>query len=127
MKHTPLAALWAAFSFSVLFGQDNISFNNPASAASMQAVSVAPDSWSLAASMPTARKGPFTGVIGTRIYVVGGETNSAVLNVNEIYDTAANTWSTGAPMPTARWLGASAVVDNVLYVMGGEVGFTLVN
>ena len=119
MKRTALAALWAAFSFSVLFGQDNTSFNNPMSAAAPQALSIIPDSWSLGTPMPTARKGPFTGVIGTNIYVIGGETNSAVLNVNEIYDTATNSWSTGAAMPTARWLGASAVVNNALYAIGG--------
>ena len=119
MKRTALAAFWAAFSLSVLFGQDNTPFNNPASAAAPQALSIVPDSWSLGTPMSTARKGPFTGVVGTRIYVIGGETDSAVLNVNEIYDTTTNTWSTGAPMPTARWLGASAVVNNVLYAIGG--------
>ena len=77
--------------------------------------------------MPTARQGAFTGAIGRKIYVVGGATNSATVNINEIYDTATNSWTTGAPMPTARWVGASAVVNNILYAMGGEVNSTLVN
>jgi uncharacterized protein (TIGR03437 family) len=69
--------------------------------------------------MPTPRQGPFTGVIGGKIYVVGGITDTSVVNVNEIYDTTTNTWSTGAPMPTPRWIGASAVVNNTLYAIGG--------
>jgi uncharacterized protein (TIGR03437 family) len=81
---------------------------------------LAPNSWSIGTPMPTARQGPFTGVIGTNIYVVGGITNTSVLNVNEIYDTTTNTWSSGAPMPTARWLAASAVVNNILYTIGGR-------
>ena len=103
MRLTRLAASWAALSFSVLLAQGQLS----------------PNTWTTGAPMPTARKGPFTGVIGSKIYVIGGETNSAVLSVNEIYNTTTNTWSTGAAMPTARWLGASAVVNNVLYAIGG--------
>ncbi len=87
--------------------------------ASIPAQAQIPNSWTAGASMPTARQGPFTGVIGTKIYVVGGITNTSVVNINEIYDTTTNTWSTGAPMPTPRWLGASAVVNNILYAIGG--------
>jgi N-acetylneuraminic acid mutarotase len=75
--------------------------------------------WSLGAPMPTARMGAFTGTIGNKIYVIGGENNNTVLSVNEIYDTTTDNWTTGSPMPTARWLGASAVVNNILYAMGG--------
>jgi len=79
-----------------------------------------PNSWSLGAPMPTARNNPFIGVVGNKIYVVGGQTTGFTsLNVTEIYDTAANSWSTGAPMPTAREVGASAVVGSVLYAIGG--------
>ncbi len=82
-------------------------------------ISVSPNSWTVGAPMPTAREGAFVGVIGTKIYAVGGSNGSSVLNVNEIYDTTTNTWSTGAPLPTARWLGASGVVNGVLYAIGG--------
>lgn len=69
--------------------------------------------------MPTARESTFTGAIGSKIYVIGGGTNTTVFNVNEIYDTTTNSWSTAAPMPTPRWLGATAVVNNILYAIGG--------
>jgi len=100
----------------------------PAGAQTFDAsVSVVHNSWQIGTPMLTAREGAFTGTIGRKIYVVGGATNSATVNVNEIYDTATNSWTTGAPMPTARWVGASAVVNNVLYTIGGEVNTTLVN
>src|ERR1700690_1672850 len=82
-------------------------------------VSVTPNSWSVGTPMPTPREGPFTGVIGNKIYVIGGESSSTIVSVNEIYDTPTNTWSTGTPMPTPRSVGASAVVKNVLYAIGG--------
>jgi uncharacterized protein (TIGR03437 family) len=65
--------------------------------------------------------GPFAGAIGSKVYVVGGQSGSgAILGINEIYDTVADTWSFGAPMPTPRLLGASAVVNNILYAIGGQ-------
>jgi uncharacterized protein (TIGR03437 family) len=83
------------------------------------AQTLTPNSWTMGTPMPTARTGAFTGVIGTKIYVIGGANSNAALNVNEIYDTSAGTWSTGAPMPTARSLGGSAVVNNILYAIAG--------
>jgi N-acetylneuraminic acid mutarotase len=88
------------------------------SSASSLPADIAPNSWTTGTPMPTTRSGPFIGAVGTKIYVIGGATQS-VFNVNEIYDTATNTWSTGAPMPTARWLGATAVVNDVIYTIGG--------
>jgi len=82
------------------------------------------NTWSQGKTMPTARFGAFTGVIGTNVYVIGGATNSAykVTGVNEIYNTATNEWTTGASDPAPRELGASAVVNGILYVIGGTAG-----
>ena len=77
------------------------------------------DSWSSGAAIPTARAGGAIGVIGTKVYVVSGETSSAIVGNNEIYNLTTNTWTTGAPIPTPRFVPASAVVNNILYVMGG--------
>jgi len=63
---------------------------------------------------------PASGVVGNDIYLVGGATDSEVVNINQIYDTATNKWTTGAPMPTARFCPAGAVVNNILYVIGGK-------
>jgi uncharacterized protein (TIGR03437 family) len=90
-------------------------------------VSVAPNSWATGASMPTPRQGPATGVIGQKIYVIGGLNSSGVLNLNEVYDPAMDSWTTAAPMPTARFVPASAVVNNILYAMGGSSSETVLN
>jgi uncharacterized protein (TIGR03437 family) len=84
-------------------------------------VAASPNSWTMGASMPTPRNVAFTGVIGQKIYVVGGVNASGFLNVNEVYDTTSNSWTTAAPMPTARGSGAGAVVNNILYTIGGGV------
>jgi Kelch motif len=80
------------------------------------------DSWSAGTAMPTARQGAAAGVIGKKIYVVGGATGSAVVAVNQVYNTATGAWRTRAPMPTARFVPASAVVGRILYVLGGIAG-----
>jgi hypothetical protein len=53
-------------------------------------VSISPNSWASGSPMPTSREAAFVGVIGTKIYVVGGASSTAPLSVNEIYDTATN-------------------------------------
>jgi uncharacterized repeat protein (TIGR03803 family) len=78
------------------------------------------NSWSSGAVLPTALQGSATGVIGGKVYVVGGATNSAIVAINQIYNPKTNKWTTGASMPTARFASASAVVNGVLYVIGGN-------
>ncbi len=77
------------------------------------------NSWSSGATMPTARYAPAFGVISGKVYVVGGASSTAVLDVNEVYNPTTNSWTTRAPMPTARLAAASAVVNGILYVIGG--------
>jgi uncharacterized repeat protein (TIGR03803 family) len=79
------------------------------------------DSWSSGAAIPTAVQGPATGVIGSNVYVVGGATNSNIVDINQIYNTATNKWTTGASMPTPRFAVAGAVVNGILYVIGGNL------
>jgi len=78
------------------------------------------NSWSSGAVLPTALQGSATGVIGGKVYVVGGATNSAIVAINQIYNPKTNKWTTGASMPTARFACAGAVVDGILYVIGGN-------
>jgi len=82
------------------------------------------NTWTSGAAMPTARFGAFAGAIGTKIYVIGGATNSGyqTISVNEIYNTTKKTWTTGASDPTTRWSGASAVVNGIFYLIGGQNG-----
>jgi Kelch motif len=80
-----------------------------------------PNTWTTGAAMPTAVSGPATAVIGGSVYVVGGVTDSATVNTNQIYNPTTDSWTLGAPMPTARDVAARAVVNNMLYVIGGKL------
>lgn len=72
--------------------------------------------------MPTPRQGVATGVVGNKVYVIGGATNTAIVGVMEIYNAATDKWTTGPSMPTPRFVPASAVVNKILYVFGGQSG-----
>jgi hypothetical protein len=87
------------------------------------------DMWTMGSTMPTPRSGAATCAIATtarggKIYVVGGVTApyGAILDVNEIYDTATDTWTTGAPLPMPTCYTVGAVVNGILYVIGGSNG-----
>ena len=77
------------------------------------------NSWSSGAVMPTALQFPATGVIGSKVYVVGGVTNTAIVGNNQVYNSATNAWTNAAAMPTPVFGPASAVVGGILYVIGG--------
>jgi hypothetical protein len=72
--------------------------------------------------MPTALNWPATGVINSKVYVVGGYTGGPATTLNQIYNPATDTWSTGAPIPAATAQAAGAVVGTTLYVIGYHVG-----
>ncbi len=73
------------------------------------------------------------GVVNGRIYVVGGEGNSAtttgVFNNNEAYDPVTNSWTTAEPMERPRHGTGAAGLNGALHVPGGAdvQGFGAVN
>ena len=83
--------------------------------------------WETLPSMPTPRAGHAAGVIGDRLYAVGGTTDSAfadfeepALTSLEIYDFESGEWSRGPDMPTARHHFDATVLDGQLYAIGGR-------
>jgi len=77
-------------------------------------------SWTVKASMPTARWGPGAAAAGGKLYVFGGARSSAeFFDVLEIYDPATNSWSTGSSMPIKLFGPAVAVMNDKIYVAGG--------
>jgi hypothetical protein len=81
--------------------------------------------------MPTGRYYLAVGVVGSKIYAIGGYDGSSYLAKVEEYDPATNTWTncgTPAPgngcttMPTARSLLAAGVVGSKVYAIGGTPG-----
>jgi hypothetical protein len=55
-------------------------------------------------------------------FVVGGESDGAVLSSMERYDPASGQWSAAAPMATARCMLGACMVAGELYVTGGMNG-----
>ena len=73
--------------------------------------------------MPSARGEATAGVIGGKLYVVGGllETGESktVLGSMVIYDPLTDSWTTGPAMPIVRAEAAGGVINGLLYVVGG--------
>jgi N-acetylneuraminic acid mutarotase len=83
--------------------------------------------WESRSAMPTARNHAAAGVVGSRIYVIGGRVGSAFISrasntdVVEMYDPATDQWGPLlAAMPTARSAGSWGVFKDRIYVAGGE-------
>lgn len=87
------------------------------------------NTWAIRTPMPTSRSMAGAGVIGNRLYVVGGwigaDSNNST-NVLEVYDPITNSWASLAPAPTARGEMATAVVGGKLYVTGGRASCCVV-
>lgn len=81
------------------------------------------NTWTSAPALPTARMGLVAGVVGGKLYAIGGATEgftTAAVGTVEAYDPATSLWTTRASMPTPRAFAASAVVNGLIYVVGGE-------
>ena len=70
--------------------------------------------------MPTARFYLTVGVIGGKLYAIGGQTANGNTNVNEAYNPSTNSWATKAPMPTTRIGVGIGAIAKILYAVGGE-------
>ena len=73
--------------------------------------------------MSTGRNSSVSGVINSKLYVVGGkDIDYNALSSLEIYDPATDAWSAGATMSTKRIGAVGDVYNGKLYVMGGMTG-----
>ncbi|MEK7764918.1 MAG: kelch repeat-containing protein, partial [bacterium] len=80
-----------------------------------------PLTWATMASMPTPRENLSAGVVGDKLYALGGW-NGGFLSTVEAYDPTTNTWSARAAMTVARYDLAAGVVGDRLYAVGGYNG-----
>jgi N-acetylneuraminic acid mutarotase len=88
----------------------------------------ATNTWTSRSPMPTSRNHAFSGVVGGKIYVIGGRIGAgnipATTNIDvvEEYDPATNLWGVVKErMPTARSGGGAATYNGKIYVGGGEL------
>jgi N-acetylneuraminic acid mutarotase len=77
------------------------------------------DKWARVADLPTARSGITASVVGSRIYVFGGEGAGGTFRENEAYDPARDAWQAMVPMPTGRHGLGSTVVEGRIHVISG--------
>jgi hypothetical protein len=76
--------------------------------------------WKDMPPMSVDRKTCACAVVGSKIYVVGGNEILAFNQSSEVFDTITNTWSQlSTNMITPRWGCAATAIDNELYVFGG--------
>ncbi|HXE75181.1 MAG TPA: kelch repeat-containing protein [Candidatus Xenobia bacterium] len=83
------------------------------------------NTWTSKASMPSAHTAR-AGVVGGKLYVVGGFTGSSLVGTVEEYDPSTDTWSTRASMPTPRGGFEVGEINGILYVVGGVASGSLV-
>jgi N-acetylneuraminic acid mutarotase len=85
------------------------------------------NAWRARSPMPTARNHAAVGVVGGKIYVIGGRMGAAFMGVAsntdvvEEYDPATDSWgAVRARMPTPRSASAWGTHQGWIYVAGGE-------
>ncbi|HEX6406314.1 MAG TPA: kelch repeat-containing protein, partial [Gemmatimonadales bacterium] len=78
------------------------------------------NSWSTVPAMPTPRVAAAGGLIGGKLYVVGGRNGSTYYNSVEVYDPLTNAWTSTAGMPAARGGLGVGVINGALYATGGR-------
>jgi N-acetylneuraminic acid mutarotase len=79
----------------------------------------ATDTWTLVASMPTARHSLSSAVIGNHIYAVGGHVSNSRSEC-ERYNVLTNTWESMASKPTAVSGPGVAAFGGKIYAFGGN-------
>jgi N-acetylneuraminic acid mutarotase len=79
------------------------------------------NSWSVLASMPTARGALAATEAGGRLLAVGGYESDGNSAAVELYDPQSNTWSRRAPLPTPRDHLAVAAIGNRVYAIAGRL------
>nr|XP_036576439.1 kelch repeat-containing protein [Colletotrichum truncatum]KAF6783177.1 kelch repeat-containing protein [Colletotrichum truncatum] len=79
------------------------------------------------ATLPTARAGHGTTVIGSVVYTFGGEGNfvvsSGVFDETETFDTRTESWQKLRPMEHPRHGIAAVAIEDRIYIPGGGVAF----
>jgi Kelch motif protein len=79
----------------------------------------ASNQWVAAAPLPTARSGVAATVLGSRLFVFGGEAPTGTFGQVEVYDVTVGRWSTLAPMPTPRHGLTAIAFEGRIHVLSG--------
>lgn len=129
-KRTEVAAATVGGKIYVVGGFEEPSLGNVLSFAitpSLEEYDPATDQWTAKAPMPVGLHHVGIGVVGGRLYVIGGYKKSGLSVWGPVatvyaYDPVADAWSERAPMPTARGALSVTVHEGKLYAIGGYEG-----
>lgn len=130
MKRTEVAAATVGGKIYVVGGFEEPSLGNVLSFAitpSLEEYDPSTDRWTAKAPMPVGLHHVGIGVVGGRLYVIGGYKKSGLSVWGPVatvyaYDPVADAWSERAPMPTARGALSVTVHEGKLYAIGGYEG-----
>ena len=83
--------------------------------------SINDNSWSVVSSMSEPRGNAFVGIVGDKIYYMGGlkNNNLNVSNKTEQYDILGDRWSYAKNMIKPRFAGMAETIGNDIYIIGG--------
>jgi N-acetylneuraminic acid mutarotase len=127
MKRTEVAAATVGGKIYLVGGFEEPSISNVVNLSITPVVEeydASTDKWSSKASMPVGLHHVGVGVVGGRLYVIGGYKQSGLSVWGPVatlyaYDPAANAWTELAAMPTARGALSVSVHEGNLYAIGG--------
>ncbi|WHZ28348.1 MAG: hypothetical protein OJF51_003146 [Nitrospira sp.] len=126
-KRTEVAAATLEGKIYVVGGFEKPSLGNMLNFAITSSVEVydpETDTWTSKAPLPVGLHHVGIGVVGGRLYVVGGYRKSGFSVWNPVatvyaYDPSTDSWTERAPMPTARGALSVTEYDGKLYAIGG--------
>jgi N-acetylneuraminic acid mutarotase len=130
MKRTEVAAATVGGKIYVVGGFEEPSLGNVLNFAitpTLEEYDPSTDRWTAKAPLPVGLHHVGIGVVGGRLYVIGGYKQSGLSVWGPVatvyaYDPVADNWSERAPMPTARGALSVTVHDGKLYAIGGYEG-----
>jgi N-acetylneuraminic acid mutarotase/subtilisin family serine protease len=78
------------------------------------------NSWSTVASLPVPRVNHGLVTVNGKIYAIGGNNSTGVLDSIYEYDPLTDTWTAKDPVPQANFQFSTAVINDKIYIIGGS-------
>ncbi|MFC1477214.1 kelch repeat-containing protein [candidate division KSB1 bacterium] len=87
---------------------------------SVERYSIEENTWTVCASLPTARYGHTVEIVDNKVYIMGGYDGTEILDDMDMFDPVSETIIPMPPMPDARFKAVSGVIDGKIYIATGN-------